>query len=100
MDPFPGSANPKASIKQFIELAVNIPEQEPQVGHAKSSNSFSFSALIDPVLNCPTPSKTDIRSIFSPSGVRPDFIGPPETNIVGILTLTAPISCREPIYHH
>ena len=31
----------RASIKQFIEFAVNIPEHEPQVGQLKSSNSFN-----------------------------------------------------------
>src|SRR5699024_9751142 len=33
-----GRAKPKASVRQFMELAVNIPEQEPQVGHADSMN--------------------------------------------------------------
>ena len=32
--PFPGNANPKISKRQFIELAVNMPAQEPQVGQA------------------------------------------------------------------
>jgi len=32
--PLKGSARPRASIRQFIELAVNRPEQEPQVGQA------------------------------------------------------------------
>ena len=32
--PLPGKATPNASVKQFIELAVNIPEQEPQPGQA------------------------------------------------------------------
>ncbi len=35
--PLPGSAIPKASHKQFMEFAVNMPEQLPQVGHAVSS---------------------------------------------------------------
>ena len=30
--PLPGSARPIASQRQFIELAVNMPEQEPQPG--------------------------------------------------------------------
>ena len=43
--PLPGSASPRASLRQFIELAVNIPEQDPQVGHAKrSTRSTSASA--------------------------------------------------------
>ena len=35
--PLPGRAMPKASHRQFMELAVNMPEQLPQVGHAVSS---------------------------------------------------------------
>ena len=34
MVPFPGRAKPMASFRQFIEFAVNIPEQHPQVGQA------------------------------------------------------------------
>ncbi len=34
MVPLPGSAMPRASHRQFIELAVNMPEQLPQVGQA------------------------------------------------------------------
>ena len=30
--PFPGSAIPSTSVMQFIEFAVNMPAQEPQVG--------------------------------------------------------------------
>ena len=37
MVPLPGSARPSASVRQFIEFAVNMPEQEPQVGQADSS---------------------------------------------------------------
>ncbi|XPE56688.1 hypothetical protein ACNKHW_24125 [Shigella flexneri] len=31
------AGQPSASVRQFIELAVNIPEQEPQVGRAERS---------------------------------------------------------------
>ena len=41
VEPLPGSASPSASVRQFIELAVNIPEQEPQVGQALRSTSVS-----------------------------------------------------------
>jgi hypothetical protein len=34
VEPLPGSDRPMASVRQFIELAVNMPEQEPQVGQA------------------------------------------------------------------
>ena len=37
MVPLPGSAMPMASLRQFIELAVNMPEHEPQPGQAVSS---------------------------------------------------------------
>jgi hypothetical protein len=32
--PLPGRAIPKISVIQFMELAVNMPAQEPQVGQA------------------------------------------------------------------
>ena len=35
--PLPGSPSPIASVRQFIEFAVNIPEQAPQPGQATSS---------------------------------------------------------------
>jgi hypothetical protein len=35
--PLPGRPRPRASTRQFIELAVNMPEQEPQVGQAERS---------------------------------------------------------------
>ena len=34
MVPLPGSAKPMASFRQFMELAVNIPEQHPHPGQA------------------------------------------------------------------
>ena len=37
VEPLPGSDRPNASVRQFIELAVNMPEQEPQVGQADRS---------------------------------------------------------------
>src|SRR5690625_5949481 len=48
--PLPGSATPNISIKQFIEFAVNIPEQEPHVGQALFSRSNNSSADICPDL--------------------------------------------------
>ena len=92
MEPLPGSANPSASMMQFIELAVNMPEHEPQEGQAKSSSCFSPSSSIAPRAYCPTPSKTEIRSTFSPLGRRPAFIGPPDIKMTGISKRRAPIS--------
>ena len=39
MVPLPGRDIPSASVTQFMELAVNIPAQEPQPGQAASSSS-------------------------------------------------------------
>ena len=35
--PLPGSPRPSASTRQFMELAVNMPEHEPQVGQLSRS---------------------------------------------------------------
>ena len=74
-------------------LAVNIPEQEPQVGQAFCSISVSCCRLILPAETWPTPSKTLIRSMGLPvDGFTPAFIGPPETKMEGIFTRAAAIS--------
>ena len=39
MVPLPRRAMPMPSVRQFMEFAVYIPEQEPQVGQAFSSYS-------------------------------------------------------------
>ena len=44
VEPLPGSDRPSASVRQFIEFAVNIPEHEPQVGQAFSSTWASASS--------------------------------------------------------
>jgi hypothetical protein len=41
VEPLPGSDRPSASVRQFIELAVNMPEQEPQVGQAERSMTLT-----------------------------------------------------------
>ena len=43
--PLPGSARPSASVRQFIELAVNMPEHEPQVGQAERSITATSASL-------------------------------------------------------
>ncbi len=45
-----------------MELAVNMPAQEPQPGQAHSERSLSSASAILPALTAPTPSKTVIRS--------------------------------------
>ncbi len=36
----PPLRQPSASVRQFAELAVNMPEQEPQVGQAERSTCY------------------------------------------------------------
>ena len=81
---------PRASVRQFMELAVYIPEQEPQVGQVFSSNSFTSSSVMVPAAWAPTASNMEERLLFCPF-TRPASIGPPDTNTVGTLILAAAI---------
>ena len=46
-EPLPGRERPRASVRQFIELAVKMPEHDPQVGQALVSMiSTSESAAV------------------------------------------------------
>ena len=104
MVPLPGKAMPSASQRQFIELAVNMPEHEPQVGQALCSSRLSCSAEILPLCSSATPLKTEIRSDFTAAGRRwagrspsacwamPAAIGPPLTKTVGMFTRIDAIS--------
>jgi len=91
-EPLPGNDNPSASVRQFIEFAVNIPEHEPQVGQAErstaatsSSDSWSSAAI--------TMASTRSRcSSCSCTTALPASMGPPDTNITGILSRIAAIS--------
>lgn len=88
--PLPGSDRPSASVRQFIELAVNMPEHEPQVGQALRSNSATFSSE---ALSSAAITIASIRSsLCSASLVLPASIGPPETNTVGMLSRNAAIN--------
>ena len=89
--PFPGSPIPSASVKQFIVFAVYIPEQDPHVGHAKSSTKFNSFFVILPCSYSPTYSKTLLNPIFLPL-YTPANIAPPLINIDGILSLEDAIS--------
>ena len=68
MVPLPGSAMPSASQRQFIELAVNIPEHEPQVGQAVCSSFFNCASVILPAWSSATPLKTEIKSELPDAG--------------------------------
>ena len=86
--PLPGNERPRASVRQFMELAVNIPEQLPQPGQAlcsTSANSSSLTLLSAPLI------MAVIKSTFSPL-YCPASMGPPLTNTVGIFSRMAAIS--------
>ena len=96
--PLPGRASPSASFRQFMLFAVNMPEHEPQVGHAErsirpSSSSLTFvvaAAIIESIR-----SSLRVRGLPSRSWVPvslPASIGPPETKMVGMLSRIAAIS--------
>ena len=89
--PLPRSPMPMASVRQFMELAVYMPEQEPQVGHTFSSYSHSSSMDMVPAATLPTASNMEDRLFFCP-WIRPAIIGPPDTKMVGMFTLAAAIS--------
>src|SRR6202453_2257968 len=74
-----------ASARQFIELAVNMPEQEPQVGQAASSISSSAASETE------ASAEAIIGSIRS-SLPLPASIGPPDTKTTGMFSRMAAIS--------
>ncbi|SPU26665.1 Uncharacterised protein [Candidatus Bartonella washoeensis] len=84
IEPFPGRESPNASVRQFIELAVNIPEQEPHVGQAaRSISATSSSELYSEAVAIIASTKSTAR-FLSFHLILPASIGPPETKIVGI----------------
>ena len=90
--PLPGSARPSASVRQFIEFAVNMPEQEPQVGHAeRSMTSLSASVTLGSAPATMAVIRSARRMVPSVT-ILPASIGPPETNTTGILRRIAAIS--------
>ena len=91
MVPLPGRARPRASFRQFMLFVVNMPEQEPQVGHAERSISRSSASETE---SSPAAIIGSIRSSLRPARSRvpadlPASIGPPETKIVGTLSRIA-----------
>ena len=89
--PLPGSAMPMASHRQFMLLAVYMPEHEPQPGQVPRSNSSSCSSSIRPALRAPTASNILDRLVLSPATL-PASIGPPETTMEGRFSRTAAIT--------
>jgi hypothetical protein len=100
--PLPGSASPIASVRQFIELAVNIPEQEPHVGQAASSSDSSSASDTEGSAAATIESiRSSLRMADGVTGpfdisvlamTFPASIGPPDTNTVGMLSRIAAIS--------
>ena len=88
MVPFPGSERPIASVRQFIEFAVNMPEQQPQPGQALASIRATSSS--------PRVASADwtIASIRSSrrSPITPASIGPPDTKTAGMFSRIAAMS--------
>ena len=87
----PGKPIPSTSVRQFIVLAVNRPEQLPQPGHAACSMMLSSVLSIFPASKRPAASKT-VETLMSVPLRRPGSIGPPLTTIAGILRRAAAIS--------
>ncbi len=86
--PLPGSPRPSASTRQFIELAVNMPEHEPQVGQAERSISATSASLR---LGSAAATIASTRSSLWPPAVAgaPASIGPPETKTAGMFSRSA-----------
>src|SRR5699024_3343231 len=82
------------SVRQFMEFAVNMPEQEPQVGQADSSTmarpASSTSSLADAVMAV----IRSVGALATPSTTTalPASIGPPETKMVGMFKRRAALS--------
>ena len=90
--PLPGRDNPSASVRQFIELAVNMPEQEPQVGQAERSiTATSASETLESAAATIASMRSTLR-VPVESLTLPASIGPPETNTAGMLRRIAAIS--------
>jgi hypothetical protein len=91
-EPLPGKDNPSASVRQFIELAVNMPEHEPQVGQAeRSTAATSWSETSESAAMTMASTRSSDR-VLSCQRTFPASIGPPETKTAGILRRSAAIS--------
>ena len=91
VEPLPGRARPIASVRQFIEFAVNMPEHDPQVGQAERSMTPSCSSVTDSLAEAIIASIRSSLACTTPSiaTVLPASIGPPETKTVGMLSRSA-----------
>src|SRR5208283_3635794 len=90
--PLPGSDRPSASVRQFMELAVNMPEQEPQVGQAERSMPAASSSVTFGSAAATMASIRSSASVLPPWMYLPASIGPPETKMAGMFSRMAAIS--------
>ena len=88
MVPLPGSPSPRISVRQFMELAVNMPAQEPQPGQACSTISCAWASVIFPERTAPGASEALVRATFFPL-TRPGIMGPPEQKTAGMFSRRA-----------
>ncbi len=94
VEPLPGSDSPSASVRQFIEFAVNMPEQDPHVGHAERSTSDSPSSSTSELADAAIVVIRSVGAWATPSTTTalPASIGPPDTNTVGMFSRIAALS--------
>src|SRR5579863_7168166 len=90
--PLPGSDSPRASVRQFIEFAVNMPEHDPQVGQAERSYSATSASLLlgSAATIMASIRSTDLRPL--PELTLLASIGPPDTKTAGMFKRSAAIS--------
>ena len=75
-----------------MELAVNMPEQEPQVGQAERSITSTSASLTEVSAAATMASMRSTDRVLPLMVTLPASIGPPDTNTVGILMRSAAIS--------
>ena len=93
MEAFSGSESPIDSTIQAIVEAVPITAQWPRLLHMEASACPSSSCVILPVLTSSLKCQISLVPISFPLNF-PVSIGPPDTTMVGILTLQAPIPVK------
>ena len=77
-----------------MELAVNMPEQDPQVGQAERSTELSPSSLTSSDAEAEMAVTRSVGACATPSTTTalPASMGPPETKTTGMLSLIAALS--------
>ncbi len=75
-----------------MELAVNMPEHDPQVGQAERSMILTSSSLTRSSAAATIASMRSIAACLPCRTTLPASIGPPDTKIAGTLSRSAAIS--------